>query len=219
MKKLANTSILTLLLAGCGAETGPSTGAQGAELGTIGRTPTALTGDYRLSGNVEAIGRLTVDIIDVRMADAAARLDAARAEGAACELAASNTYRCTKTHPAEEVPSTSLDAIAAQNPGLYASFGDVTASPSLVSQGDSLAEWQISQGGTSSAGPFSSYRYLQLDGDLTKIVLPNAASADESSSLELILKDAAHLGKWASHVVTESRWRWHEDMALVILAN
>jgi hypothetical protein len=212
--RLATTLLLAFLAAGCSAGSAEGALEQASDVSATRSTPTPLDGHFRFAGQVEAIGRLTVDVIDTRMADAATRLEALQADGAECPLVTSNTYRCTKMHPASEVPAASLDALGASNREAFAKFGAVTSAPSLVSEADSLVEWQISQTGSSKLGPFSAYRYLQLDGGLVKIVLPGAT---ESQSLELILKDANHLGKWDSRTVSEGRWRFHEDMALVIL--
>jgi hypothetical protein len=201
--------------AGCSAEAAPEAAAS-SELGSA-RAPQALSGDYRFAGEVKPVGRLTVDVIDTRMPDANDRLDAARAEGAACWLVVSNTWRCTKMHKAEAVPQSSLDAIALRGGDLFASFGAMTGSPSLVSEGESLVEWQIPQNGSSPLGAFETYRYLELQDGLVKIIVPGAPGAS-APSMELLRRDADHLGKWESKVVTESRWRWHEDMAIVVLA-
>ena len=212
MYKFATTLVIGLLVTGCSAETtSPSSEAQAAPLSETG-SPIALAGDFRFGGEVEAIGRLTVDVIDTRMSDSATRLEALRAQGATCRLAASNTYRCTKMNRAPAVPASSLEAIATKNRELFASFGEVTSSPSLVTDAESLTEWKISQRGATPLGAFEDYRYLDLQGDLVKIILPG-----QSESLELIVKGADRLAKWDRKVVNEGRWRWHEDMALVIL--
>jgi hypothetical protein len=207
----ASTLLLLAWLGGCAQ---PSTTTdQGASLSSASEhTPTALAGQFRFQGTVQPLGRLTVDVIDMRMADASTRLDAARAEGAVCEITPGNVYRCSKLHDPSAVPTSSLEAIGARDRGLFASFGDVTSAPSIVSQGDSLVEWQISQSGESSVGPFTSYRYLELAGGPVKIVLPG-----EHGSLELILQDEGHVAKWDDRTVSEGRWRWHDDTALVVL--
>jgi hypothetical protein len=215
MIRFATTFVLMSMLAGCAATTADSED-QSASLSASPasvRTPTALSGDYRFDGNVKAVGRLTVDVVDTRSADAETRLQSLRAEGAACTLVISNTYRCTKMHSAGDVPSTSLDDLGESNRDLFASFGAVTSSPVIVSQGDSLVEWQISQRGTSSVGDFTSYRYLEMSGGLVKIILPGVTA---SQSLELIV-EGDHLGKWDSRRKSEGRWRWHEDMAIVAI--
>jgi hypothetical protein len=215
--RFATTLLVTAwaaIAAGCSAESTPED-ASSSTLASTARTPIGLSGDYRFAG-VKPIARLTVDVIDVRMPDANERLDAARAEGATCWLVVSNTWRCTKMHEASDVPQASLDAIATRQRELFASFGGVTGSPALVSEAESLVEWEIPQNGSSPLGPFTTYRYLELRDNLIKIVLPGATQS--SPTMELILRDAGHLDKWESKVVTESRWRWHEDMAFVGLA-
>ena len=92
----------------------------------------------------------------------------------------------------------------------------MSGSPALVSEGESLVEWEIPQSGSSPLGAFAKYRYLELQDGLVKIIVPGAPGAS-AASMELLRRDADHLGKWESKVVTESRWRWHEDMAIVVL--
>jgi hypothetical protein len=206
----------TSTLFGCTSAVRESTSSvDESTLTTAAAPPITLTGQYTPDGSVEPIGRLTVDVIDERMAGAAARLAAVRAEGAACQRVLSTTWRCTKMHEGAAVPSTSLAAIGAANTNVYASFGAVTGSPSTVSEAESMVEWSIHQLGSSSVGPFGEYRYLDLQGDLVKIILPGTSG----SGLELIVKDEHHLAMWAKKHVSEGQWRWHEDMALVLLVN
>ncbi len=217
MTRSAPVTVFTSILLGAlgcsaGADESPTESAS-AQIGTA-KAPIALSGDYRFAGDVQAVGRLTVDVIDTRMPDATARLAALREVGAACTLAMSNTWRCTKMHPTTAVPAGSLAKISARGADLFASFGATTGSPVIVSEGESLVEWEVPQDGSSSVGPFTQYRYLDLQGDLVKIILPGSGS---TGSMELIVKDAMHLAKWESVTVSEGRWRFHQDMALVIL--
>ena len=213
MTRLATTLVLSAVLAGCTAAASPDSEEQSANLSQA-RSPIALSGDYRFADSVRPLGRLTVDVIDTRMSDAQSRLEALRSAGASCSLVISNTYRCTKMHPAASVPSESLGEIAEDNQSVFVTFGAVTGSPSVVTEGDSLTEWEISQEGTSSAGPFTSYRYLELADGLVKIILPGSSAL---SSLELIVEDEGRLGKWSSTRTSEGRWRWHEDMGIAAL--
>lgn len=217
MNRLTTTMMVAIATVAAGCTAGaPGEEASEESFSAASSAPIALSGEYRFAGEVQASARLTVDVIDMRMSDAATRLAAVRAEGATCELVLSNTYRCRKVRAASAVPAESLAVIGERNAQVYASFGEVTGPARVVSQGDYLVEWQIKQAGESSAGPFDAYRYLQMGDDMVKIVLPGAS---EISSLELIVKDAHHVAKWDRRVVSEGRWRWHEDMALVVLEN
>jgi hypothetical protein len=211
MTKLATLLFVSVFAVGCSAGAADDAGSESTALAAA-RTPIALDGEFRAMGHVEALGRLTVDVVDTRSPDADARLAQLRSDGAACTAVMANTWRCTMMHPASEVPQASLDAIAARNHDVFAKLGGVWASPSVTSEGESVTDWQIGQKGECQAGAFETYRYLELGGDLVKIVLPA-----ERASVELIVKDQQRLAKWDSKVVTESRWRWHEDAALVIL--
>jgi hypothetical protein len=174
--------------------------------------PIALAGEYRFAGDVKPLGRLTVDVIDERMTGAAERLETVRAGGGNCSRVLSTTWRCT-TMRTNGVPSSSLVAMAEAAGDLVVSFDAPTAPPALVSEAESLVEWTIFQTGESSTGgAFGAYRYLDLQGDLVKIVLPTAGG-----SLELTVRDESHLGKWTSKRVSEGQWRWHEDMAVLVL--
>ena len=191
--------LLGAFLVGCSAGSAGDDGAVTTAAATTA-APIALSGKLRFAGHVQPVARLTTDVIDTRMADADARLAKLQADGATCEFVGADTWRCTLMHPAADVPLSSLDAIAAGSRDLYASFGASLGKPSIVSQGDSLTEWQIPQKGSSSAGPFDSYRYLELDGGLVKIILPGKT---ENESLELLVQGGGqHLARWKSTVVT-----------------
>jgi hypothetical protein len=197
---------------GCAREPSAENESGSAALATGPAAPIALSGTFRPGGTAEAVGRLTTDVIDTRMSDASARLESLQADGADCQFVGADTYRCTKLHPASDVPAASLDAISTQNRGVFATFGEVTGAPTIASQGDSLVDWQVPQTGESSGGAFTFYTYREMDG-VTKLLLPARAS-----TLELLVRDKSHLGKRDSHTVTESRWRFHQDMAVVVLA-
>jgi hypothetical protein len=209
-------ALTALGVAACSSSPGSSDVTTSAASAADGANPTPPVGDFRptSAGNVQAMARLTVDIIDMRQSDAQEHLASLRAAGAACQAEPADQWRCSLMHAASEVPAASLAKIGTRNQGLYATFEAPIGKPALTSQGDSLVEWAIPQSGTSSVGPFDSYRYLQMEGDMTKLILPAPRGDD---GLELILQDASHLAKWDSITVTESRWRFHEDMALVVL--
>ncbi|MBX3229112.1 MAG: hypothetical protein KIT84_02140 [Labilithrix sp.] len=212
--KLTPLFVLALAsLAGCSADAATEADVAGDEL-AIGSAPIALDGTYYFEGEVKPLGRLTVDVVDMRMSDAADRLADLRSSGANCALVISQTYRCTKMHGASAVADASLEAIAARSAGLSVTFGARTGSPSLVTDADSLTEWQIPQNGTGLAGSFDRYTYRQLRNGPTKIVLPGAGDLGD----ELLVEDASRITKWERKVVTEGRWRWHEDMAVAVLA-
>lgn len=211
MSRLLLASVFVVLAAGCAATPADDSSAQSSNVEAS--QPLSFRGEFVPSGVVEPSMRLTIDVVDTRMSDAQERLTAIRAGGGLCELVVSNTYRCRTHKKANAVPQTSLDKIAAKNATASVTFGEMHGVPSKTSEGESLVEWSIPQNGSSPAGAFEEYRYLQLDGGLTKIVFPGA-----SEPYELIVKDAGHLKKWDRVVVNEGRWRWHEDMALVVLA-
>jgi len=194
-------SLLLLALASCAAA--PAAETQSSE---VNAAPTALAGEYRFRGEVKPLKRLTVDVIDVRMPGAAERLEAVRRDGATCERPLANVYRCTTHRDAAAVPPESLAKIAARSEGDHATFGAVTAPPSLVNDSESLIEWEIFQEGGTHAGTFERYVYRVLAGRLSKAAL---------GEVEVIVDDAAHLSRFASVTVNESRWRWHVDSALV----
>lgn len=204
-------------LAGCAAES-PDETSGATESAVTSAAPVevgSLAGEFRYAGKVEALARLTVDVIDERMTDAATRLEELRRIGATCERKTSTMLRCHKMHPAGTVPASSLAAIGDANAQVFATFGAAWGSPTIETDGDSFKEWSIPVDGTSPAGAFRLYKWRQLGEDgPTKIVLP---SRDAAEPLELIVRDASHLGRWASHRVSEGRWRWHEDIALAIL--
>ncbi len=205
---------LALSSLGCGTESvSSSTEASGLAEATA-EPPLAFSGAYRFASEVEPLGRMTVDVIDARMSDAAERLERAHAEGATCVLVMSNVHRCRKMHEASSVPASSLTALADRSKPLFASFGDVTSAPELVTEAESLVEWKVFQEGETSFGAFSFYRYLVLAGGTVKLVLPG-----DHESLELLVRDAGHLGKFERLVVNEGRWRWHEDIAVAGLSN
>lgn len=210
---LAAVSLVTLGTAAC-TGTPEDTSTEAAAVTSAPMPVGSLAGEFRFAGGVEAIGRLTVDVIDERMADAQTRLEALRQIGATCERRMANTIRCHKLHPAGTVPAASLAAIGEANRQAFATFGAAWGAPSIVTDGDSFKEWTVPVDGASDSGAFRLYKWRQLGENLTKIVLPGRS---ETEANELIVKDASHLARWTSKVTTESRWRFHEDIALVIL--
>jgi hypothetical protein len=168
-------------------------------------------GEYVFEGGLEPIGRITVDVIDLRMSDAQPRLEKLRSEGSACQHVTSVAVRCTKMNPGATVPADSLDRIAERSKDLSITFGQRTGAPVLISKAEALTEWQIQQRGETPLGRFDKYRYLELQG-LVKIVFPNP-----QGNLELNTLDGRLLRKFESVTVHESRWRWHQDLAHVIL--
>lgn len=202
---------LALVLSACSSS--PEENGAVATSSLAAAQPIALSGDYVPDGRVDALARLTVDVIDTRMSDATKRLASVRAGGGNCQLVVSNTYRCTTMRSASEVAAASLDRMRANTADVRVTFGKTTGSPSLVTDAESLTEWEIPQLGSSPGGAFDAYTYRQLAGGLAKIELPASPTG-----FELIVTDADTLRKWERVVVSEGRWRWHEDMGTVILA-
>lgn len=215
MNRYAITLTLTTFATlgfGCTAETRTTEGEESAPLAPASAdAPIALSGEYRFAGTVEPLGRITYDVIDVRMSDAQERFERVRAEGATCELVMSNTYRCKNHRGPGAVPSSSLETIGERNREFFAKF-EGPARNSLVSRADFLVEWSVKQLGATPDGAFSEYTYLSLADGLVKISLPGPMDGTE-----LMVKDADHLRKWDRRTVAEGRWRWHEDTAVVVL--
>lgn len=208
-----------LVLAGCASAPDGSAGTSSAAATAANASdpgdpsaPIALSGTYRSRGDVTPEARVTVDVVDTRQADATQHLADLEAGGASCFFVAADTYRCTSV--SKDVPEDSLEKIAANN-SFVVTFGKTSAPPALVSQADSLTEWQINQSGSSDNGSFAFYRYLVLDGGLVKIVLPDGSNNGQGT--ELIVTSGTVLGKYASTTSSESRWRFFEDSALVVL--
>lgn len=177
--------------------------------------PYSFEGTYSFKGRVEPQGRLTVDVIDTRFPDAAKRLEDVRAQGATCEPQAGTVIRCSKMWNKTHVAQTSLQKIVSRNFGFFVSFSRAMTPPTLVSEGDALTEWRVKQAGEWNGDRFASYRYLWMrsaSGDMAKLVLEGSRS-----TLELVTNDGRTLDKLDSTVVTESRWRWHVDYAVVTL--
>jgi hypothetical protein len=168
-------------------------------------------GEYAFDGTVEPVGRLTVDVVDKRMPDAENRLMQIKAEGGNCTHVTSLTVRCTKMNPGATVPVESLVRIAERSKDLSVRFGQRTGAPTLVSKAEALTEWQIPQNGETPLGIFDKFRYLELQG-LVKVIFPYP-----QGNFELNTLDGRHLRKFESVTVYENRWRWHQDMAQVIL--
>lgn len=201
MKRMALPLALATLAA-CSTSVEPASTSADA----LSKGPLALEGTYRFAGHVTPLGRKTVDVIDTRMPDADERLEEVRGNGGTCQLAAANTWRCVTL--GGDVAASSLETLGQRNAALFARFDAVTGAPSLVTDGESFKEWEISQDGATPEGTFERYVHRLLQGDLAKIVV---------NGEELIVRDAGHLAKWDMKTVTESRWRWHEDAALVVL--
>jgi hypothetical protein len=177
--------------------------------------PISFSGDFRFSNRVFPLGRLTTDVINMQMPGAAELLAELQASGAACQLVLSNTWRCKKMHGPEAVPQSSLDALGDKDDDLFVNFGPVTAPPALVNDAPSLKEWQIFQTGSSSLGPFTGYRYLQLEGGLAKVIVEAPTGSD---SLEFVVRDSTRLSKHETKNVTDSQWRFHQDLAFVVFS-
>lgn len=208
MKRLSCFAVLAVV-AGCAApESEPEVSTAAV---TTATAPIALDGTYAFKGEMRASARLTVDVVDTRMSDAAPRLAALRAEGASCPLVASQTYRCTKLRPAGEVAAASLEKLAAKNAGLAITFGRLEGSPHLITDAESLTEWEIPQSGTGPLGAFDTYTYRALENGPTKIAL--------GDSDEYTVEDGGHIVRWNSTIVHEGRWRWHEDIAFAVLSH
>lgn len=173
--------------------------------------PMPFKGDYVFKNRVNVLGRNTVDVIDTRRRDATERLNALRQAGSACQWVNSNTVRCVTQSPAVTVPSSSVSSVVNANQGMKVSFGALRGTPSVVSQGTSLTEWSVPQDGQWAGGPFTQYRYLELAGGLSKLVLPG------QQPLWLNTTDGKTLGVYQMLVVGEGRWRWHEDAMEVLL--
>jgi hypothetical protein len=205
------------LTSACSDAAGDPPGAQEESAFTTfeATPPVAFAGDFRFSNRVLPLGRLTTDVINMQMPGAAQLLAELQASGAACQLVLSNTWRCKKMHGPEAVPQSSLDALGDKDESLFVNFGAVTAPPVLINDAESLKEWQISQQGSSSLGPFTGYRYLQLEGGIAKIIVPAASGTD---SLEFVVRDSTRLSKHETKSVTDSQWRFHQDMAFVVFA-
>lgn len=177
--------------------------------------PHLFEGTYSFNGNVEPQGRLTVDLIDMRMADAKKRLDELRAQGALCEVVESKLFRCTKMRGAADVAPESLRKIAVRYAGFFVTFSKRFAPPSLVSEGSHVIEWSVPQAGEWNGDRFHSYRYLLMrdsQGDMAKLILNGF-----ESTLELLTFDGRTLKRFDSTIVNESRWRWYVDYATVDL--
>jgi len=210
MTRFVTLLVAALAVTGCTAAA--SNEASSASADTSGANLIALTGTYQSHGEADAMDRLTVDVVDTRMTGSADRLAGLEAAGAACTAVFSTTYRCTSL--SKDVPQSSLDKIAKANT-FRVTFKKPTAPPSLTSQADSLTEYLVSQPGESSVGRFDSYRYLELDGGLVKIVLQDGAN--NGAGTELIVEDAKHLAKYGSTTVSDGQWRFFQDSALVVL--
>lgn len=169
-------------------------------------------GTYVFKGGLKVFGRRTIDIIDLRMPDGNQRAESLRRAGARCEMAPAAKVRCVTLRPATAVPPESLERLRTKNRGLSVRFLEVTGVPTEISRGDSLVEWEVPQNGMWAGGKFQSYRWLELSGGLSKIVLPGAPEA-----LWLNTRDGRSLMKYDSVTVTESQWRFHEDTAEAIL--
>jgi hypothetical protein len=206
---VTRTSLLALALVlgcGCGSSPEPEGATSSADTSAL---PTALAGKYAFQGQVRPQARLTVDVIDMRMPDAQTRLDDLDAAGAACQLVTSQTYRCTLMHDAGEVATASLDAIATSNKGIALSFGKLRGDPSLTNDAESLKEWDVPQSGSGPLGKFDGYVFRELQGGPDKIILDGTD--------EYLVDDGDHITRWQEHVISEGRWRFHQDMAVVVL--
>lgn len=176
--------------------------------------PFAFRGSYVFKNKVNVVGRYTVDVVDTRMADSRTRLDTLRKDGATCQWVNSNTVRCVSHLPAASVPASSIEKMRANNAGFSVTFNEAWGTPSIVSSGTDLTEWSIPQRGLSPLGSFDHYRYLEMSGGLAKIVLPGTPEP-----LWLNTLDGKVLLKYESLMVPESRWRWHQDTAELVLSN
>lgn len=179
---------------------------------SAGADPFSFRGIYAFRGNVSVIGRQTVDIVDVRMPESAARMDEIRRTGGACQRVSSSTFRCVTLSPADAVPASSVAQLRLRNRGVAIAFGDMTGTPSVVTRAPSLTEWSIPQRGRSRLGDFAQYRYLELTGGLSKLVLPGSPEP-----LWLNTTDGKTLRQYDSLSTTESRWRFHVDSVELIL--
>lgn len=172
--------------------------------------PFAFKGDYVFKSRVNPLGRNTVDVVDTRARDATDRLGRLRAAGALCQWVTSSTVRCVSQMGAAAVPTSSLNLAVQANVGTKISFGAVTGTPFIVTQGTSLTEWTVPQHGEWAGGKFTQYRYLEMEG-LAKLVLPGR------EPLWVNTVDGKTLGIYERYVIHESRWRWHEDAMTVVL--
>ena len=173
--------------------------------------PYSFSGDYRFTGVVEPVGRMTVDVVDARMPDAAKQVQTIESNGGYCQRVASS-IRCTTMNHASSVPQSSLLKIHDKNVGLQVSFGTQTSPPSVITRGSTVVDWQISQPVQWAGGRADNYVYREMQGGISKLILPGTPEP-----LTLNSVDGQTLNKQETFVVTESRWRWHEDMASIVL--
>lgn len=175
--------------------------------------PYGFQGSYAFLGQVEALHRKTVDVIDLRMADAQQRLQTLRQMGAQCQQVNSQTLRCQHFLTAQQVPVSSLEVVRQRNRGLVLQFGQEWASPSLISAGESLIEWKMAQHIQWPRGRAETYRYLLLTPNLVKLVL----TAGPQETLWLHTQTPKELRQMHQVTTSEGRWRFHEDLMEAVL--
>ncbi len=172
--------------------------------------PVLLSGAFYFTNHIEPAGRLTTDVIDTRMPDSEQRLKNLRADGAACELKTSNVYRCSKFHGPEKIPQTSLDEIARQHTDQFIIFGTQTGTPELLFKGTAVVEWLVPQNINVLGQDFTQFRLREFtDGTLRKVILPDGQ--------EFIIQGSDQVSRFAINHVGDGRWRWHQDVAYVML--
>ncbi len=169
--------------------------------------PYLFQGAYQFQGQVEAVRRRTVDVIDRRQSDANQRIQTLKQQGAQCRTVDSVTVACQSVLPGNQIPPHIVEMIRQKERQKILNFGPEWAPPSLVSESESFIEWKMNQKVIWPKGTVDSYRYLFLTPHLVKIVL-----SSPQETLWLYSTKPGVLRQMHFVPTTESRWRFHEDM-------
>jgi hypothetical protein len=178
--------------------------------------PLNLSGLYKPSGQVLALMRETVDLVDLRQVGAQAKWDQLVKNGAHCQVPRLNIVKCSTLLSASAVPASSLQVLRAQNASLSIQFGQVLGSAQIVRKSDLVIEWAVPQKVVWSLGQAGGvgdqYRWIEMQSGVQKIVLPGSLQ-----NLWLNVDEGKFLRLYSAHRIQESASRWHEDSAEVVL--
>jgi len=176
--------------------------------------PILMLGLYSFKDDVVPVGRLTIDVVDSRMPDAAARIQAFKRDGSLCQAVAMGQTRCVRTLPASAVPQASLDYVRAHRAGAGVMFYARSGDPVLVRQSETGSEWLIPQRGVWSGGEFSQFRYMVSREGVIKMEIPGR---DASAPLWLVLEKDHTLRHGETVPWAEGRFRTQMDSVEIVL--